>query len=186
MRRHTSRWVVAAIGVACAASGGCRRMSAHESFSPSGKPPFEVYVPGAWKSYKKEVFAPPAAAVRPWRVLMLQEQPRPKKNPQWKTIAASESGFLDMPEGSGFSCLYNPATFRPWANEHLTGIEKWDVLRSVRCSSDGWHTFSQAVHSITVSADGQAIAKSSEQAELYLSETVSSKLLATTILLRAD
>jgi hypothetical protein len=158
---------------------GCRT-------APAGQAPFESFVPGAWQPPKGMLVKPPAAANHDWRVLMLQEEPRPKKNPHWKTIPIAQSGALEMPVGSHYKCIYNPVVFRPWPNEHVTEVLRWDLLRSVRCSDDDWATYSQATHVVTISGDGSSIVPAIDQTQLSLHEVIDGHPVDLAIVLRAD
>jgi hypothetical protein len=173
--------------VVLAFGGGCRRLrGGRAAYVPPLPPPFEVWKPGAWRSFKGATAKPPEVTEHPWRVLMLQQDPRPKKNPRWQTIPITESGLLEMPAGTSFLCLYNPVLFRATTDEHMMAVAKWDMLRTVRCTTDGWHTYSEAVHSVAVSPDGQTVTKSVDQTELYLHDTLHGKPLEMTVILRSD
>lgn len=167
---------------------GCSKVRAWRqggAVSAPGKLPFEPFVPGEWRSPKGDVVThPPEAATHPWRVLMLQDSPRPKKNPRFTPINTGASGELEMPKGSHWRCLYNPVSFRPESDELMRGVETWELLRNTRCSSDGWRTYSQSLYSIKYGPDGAVLAKSSEQSELYLADVVGGEPLQMTIILR--
>jgi hypothetical protein len=172
-----------------AAGPGCSKVRAwrHGAVSVPGKPPLEAFVPGQWRSPKGDVVAhPPEAAARPWRVLMLQDSPRPKKNPRFTSIAVDSGGELEMPAGSRWRCLYNPVSYRPTADEMMHGVQVWELLRTTRCSSDGWRTYSQGLYSIKYGAEGQVLARTGEQSELYLWDTVGGVPLQMTIILRPE
>jgi hypothetical protein len=150
------------------------------------EPPFEKFEPGVWKGPKGASVPAPDAANTPWRVMVLQEQPRPKKNPLWKKIPVAESGYLEMPERSSFKCLYNPAVYRPAADEFLKGVEVWEVLRGVRCSNDGFRTYTEALFVKPVNGDGTYVPRKGAQAELSMIDLIMGKRVRITILLRAD
>jgi hypothetical protein len=115
-------------------------------------------------------------------VLPLQESPRPKKNPHWKIIPIAESGALEMPAGSHFQCIYNPVVFHPYGDER-GGMDRWELLRTVRCSNDGWVTYSQATHLVTIDPRG-TVTPASEQTELALHETIDGHPVQTTVILK--
>jgi hypothetical protein len=169
---------VAAVVLGCAIAVACK--------NGSGKPPIEAFASGEFRTPKGAIIKVPAAADRAWRVLMLQEEPRPKKNPHWRTIKIAESGTIEMPAGSHFKCIFNPVSFRSWPNDHLSGVDKWDLLRSVRCSSDGWATYSQAIHVVSISGDGASVVPNVVQTELNLYEVIDGTAVQLTIALRAD
>ena len=152
----------------------------------SFEPPFEKFEPGVWKAPKGTTVAAPEVANGPWRVMVLQEDPRPKKNPLWKKIPASESGFLEMPERSSFQCLYNPVVFRPTPDEMMRGVEFWEVLRGVRCSNDGFRTHTEALFPKVVLGDGTYVPKKGAQAELTMNDLIMGKRVRITIILRPD
>jgi hypothetical protein len=147
--------------------------------------PVEPFHPGEWKSYKGKIVKAPEASNPPWRVMVLQEKPIPIKNPRWKTIPISESGELQMAERSSFRCVYTAVEFRPWADEYMKSVAKWDLLRAVRCSSDGFRTYSQAWHQKTLGGDGVEVPGGPEQAELSLYDLIGGKPVTTTIILRS-
>ncbi len=151
-----------------------------------GEPPFETYAAGVWRSPKGEVTKPPTAAARPWRIMVLQEAPRPKKNPRWKVISVDERGELEMPAGSRYRCLYNPVSYRPTPDDRMEHVEQWRLVREVRCSSDGFRTYTPRPYAVSYGPDGKVLAKTGEQAELYLVDTASSGTLRATILLRSE
>ncbi len=167
---------VVAAGVLAA---GCRK-------APAGQPPIETFVPGEWRTPKGVAIKPPEQSNRDWRVLMLQESPRPKKNPHWKTIPIAASGALEMPAGSHFKCIYNPVTFRSWPNEHVTEVVRWDLMRAVRCSNDEWVTYSQATHVVTISGDGSSVVPAIDQTQLSLHEVIDGHPVDIALVLRAD
>jgi hypothetical protein len=170
--------VVAVVVLGCTATIACKK---------AGKPPAEVFSRGEFRTARGAVLKAPAAADRDWRVLMLQEEPRPKKNPHWRKIKIAESGMLEMPAaGSHFQCAFTPVSFRSWPNDNLSGIDKWDLLRSVRCSADGWTTYSQAIHVVSISGDGASVVPNVAQTELGLHEVIDGRSIDTTVVLRAD
>jgi hypothetical protein len=148
--------------------------------------PFEEFKPGEWKSFKGAVFHPPDAANRPWRVMMLQEIPRPKKGPRWTVIPIEKSGEIEMPAGGHFRCLYNPVLFRPVEDEGMKDVERWEVIRGVRCSADAFRTYSQALFLVGYAPDGRLVKKSGDQAELYLHDQIRGQSYDITILLPPD
>lgn len=167
--RNTSCVLGALAVLACA-----RREAPLEAFE---KPEYRAPVGG-------QAFTPPAAALAGWRVLMLQVEPRPKKNPQWTDVSAGASGELEMPAGSAFRCIYNPAKFRGAGDESMKGLEAWDVIREVRCSNDGWRTYSSAGLKVVYDGEGKVLTRSGDQAELALFETISGRPTKISVLLK--
>ena len=122
----------------------------------------------------------------PWYVMMLQERPIPKKRPDWVKAEPTRSALLEMPAGSRFRCLYNPVVVRGTPDGEGENLAAWVVLRTVRCSSDGWLTYSQAVLSVTLDPSGKKLAQSTEQAELYLNDPIDGQKVDMTLILRAE
>ena len=165
---------------------GCRRFR-HRSEPPPPLPaPFTKYQPGEFKPVTGDPIHPPEAALRAWRVLPLQEKPRPRKNPRWMPASVDRAFGLRMPEGSHFLCLLNPVEFRAVPEESMMAVERWELLRPVRCSSDGWHTVAQSAFSISYAQDGTPGTRSGTQSELYLAETIHGEKVDITVLLRPD
>ncbi len=156
----------------------------HKGGATPGKAPFEAFAGSQFRTPKNVVIEAPDPSKQDWRVMVLQEKPRPKKNPHWKTIPVGESGSLEMPAGSHFKCIYNPVLFRAWPNERVSAVVRWDLIRGVRCTSDEWSTYSQAQHVVSVSGDGSTVTSALEQTELNLHELIGGQPVDTTILLR--
>lgn len=178
-RPRSVRLEILVFVLGCTAAVSCKNAG-------GGNPPIETFSPGEFRTPKGALIKVPAVADRDWRVLTLQEDPRPKKNPHWRTIKVPDSGTIEMPAGSHFKCLFTPVSFRSWPNEHLSGVDKWDLLRSVRCSADGWATYSQIIHVVTISGDGASVVPDIAQTELGLHDVIDGKAVQTTIALRAD
>lgn len=153
---------------------------------PPSKAPIEPFVAPEWKSFKGAVFHPPEIASHPWRVMTLQEKPRPKKNPHFRTVKAEEGTELEMPQGSRFRCLVNPVDFKVVTEEIPLKPEGWSLLRSLRCSNDGWQSWSQAVITQYFGQDGTKGEQSARQAELYLRDVIAGKPTDITMVLRPD
>src|SRR4051794_18060838 len=115
--RSTERMAIA-MAIAGLATSGCRKNVVWD------KPPLVAFKKGEWISPKGAITPAPAVAGHPWRVLMLQEVPRPKKNPHWKTIPVEASGDIELPAGSRYRCIYNPVEFRAPTNEQASGVER--------------------------------------------------------------
>jgi hypothetical protein len=177
--------LLAGLAVVVVASTGCRRHRGGGNAAPL-KPPIDAYVAPEWKSFKGNVFHPPDAANHPWRVMTLQEKPRPKKNPLWRTLKPDEGVELDMPAGSRFRCVASPVDFQVVLEEIPRAPEGWSLLRTLRCSNDGWRTWSQAAISEFYDQEGKPGEKSSRQAELNLRDVIAGKPVDITMLLRPD
>lgn len=168
-----------ALCAACVVSGGCRRFSGH-------KAPLETFTKGQFRTRKGAIVTPPEAANKPWRVLALQVEPRPVKNPRWSSIAIEASGSLEMPEKSTFECVYTPVKFEAAWDETMDGVDEWKVLREIRCSNDGWITYSGAGLGMSYDREGKLQFRSADQAELELSEVIRGRPTKISILLRPD
>ena len=182
---HQSKGFTAALAALCLLGvGGCGRFRSRPE--PALNAPIEAFVAPQWKSFKGVVFQPPKAANHPWRVMMLQDWPRPKKTPEWHSAKPDEALVIEMPQGSHFRCLVNPVNFRVSENEIPLAPQGWTLLRTVRCSSDGWHSYSQSAFSEFFAQDGTPGDKNGKVAELYLHDFIGGKGVDITMLLRAD
>jgi hypothetical protein len=174
------RALVCALAAVCVFAAGCRKFK-------SGTPPFEAFVtPEFHPPMGHAVFTPPDALKKPWRVMMLQNEPRPVKNPAWRSIPVEASGLIDMPDGSEFKCLYNPVEFRGAGDESFKGIERWSSRRQIRCTSDDWRTSVSTELLSNYAPDGKLEQRSSDQAELDLAEVIRGRPTQISILLRPD
>jgi len=166
--------------------GACGRLRPGGA-AGNGKAPFETFVPG---EYRPPIQAPavpaPEGLKKPWRVEMLQTDPRPFKNPQWKTIPIEAAGELEMPVGSTFRCLYNPLKIQGTSDESLKEATGWHAAREVWCSNDGWRTHSATGLIVRYDAKGTPVRGMDDQAELVLFEVIRGRPTRISILLRAD
>lgn len=163
----------------------CGRLKRRGAPAPQPKP-VEVYKPGEWKSPQGTVFTPPEVAKETWRVMVVQTVPRQNKNPRWKKLQIDEAVDLEMPPGTRFRCLVNPVRFRPWENEIASHVIKWDLIREIRCSNDGWNTYTELVHGVSMGGKGEAPTPTSRQAELFLYDHVEGKRSQITVLMKWD
>jgi hypothetical protein len=175
--------LVLAIGSSLLCAAGCSRLKRRSGPAPQPRP-VEAFQAGEWKSPKGEVFRPPQVASETWRVKVMQEIPRQKKNPRWRTLKIDEAVDLEMPPGTRYRCLVNPVRFRPWEDEISSKVIKWDLIRSVRCSSDGWRTYSELVHGVSMGGGGETPSPISRQGELYLHDWVDGKRSQITVLVQ--
>lgn len=117
-------------------------------------PPTEAYVPvTSWASRfapDKQVPAPKAES-ETWRAYVHQFSPMQKQTPQWLPLPATENVHLSMPAGSAFACMVTPLKVEPMAEMDL---EAWVLSRELRCSSDGYRTWTAYPHYVRVSPDG--------------------------------
>jgi hypothetical protein len=119
--------------------------------TPAARPPsFTFVAPQAWRSRKPGV-APieaPDLAQETWRALVTQSQPLQKKTPHWQALPAAQTVELQMQEASAFRCVVSPAEIRPDANTWGNKLKAWEISRSMLCSSDGWHSWTEAIHHV--------------------------------------
>lgn len=171
--------------LSCSSIAGCGRL---RSIGHTQKPPLEAFVQGEYRPFltPKTVLTPPPSASADWRVMAMQVEPRQAKNPQWKKIPITSAGELEMPPGSSFHCIYNPVKYRAAGDDSMKGVEAWELIRYVYCSSDGWQTRSSAGLRVVVDAQGQLLSKSGDQAQLDLDERISGRPTHHSILLRPD
>jgi hypothetical protein len=169
-----------------AATAACARLREGLQGSSPRKAPIEAYVAPEFKNFKGAVFHPPEAAKHPWRVMMKQEKPRPKKNPVFRVVKAEEGVEIEMPAGSRFRCVVNPVDYKVMLEEIPLEPEGWTLMRTVRCSSDGWQTWSQAVIAQYIKQDGTKGDQSARQAELFLREVIEGKPTDIVMVLRPD
>lgn len=155
--------------------------------SANGKPPLEAFTPPEYRSPVEALAIPaPDGLKKPWRVEMLQTDPRPFKNPRWKTIPIEAGGEIEMPAGSGFRCLYNPLRTQASADESMKVVVSWHTAREVWCSNDGWRTHSATGLIVHYDAGGTPVRGVGDQAELVLFEVIQGRPTKISILLRAN
>lgn len=117
--------------------------------------PTETFVPvTSWASPfapDKKVAAPSASA-ETWRAYVHQFSPMQKKTPQWQPLSASKNVHLAMPPDSDFACFVTPLSIRAEAEMDL---EAWVLSRELRCSADGYRTWTAYPHYVRVDPDGK-------------------------------
>jgi hypothetical protein len=177
---------VSVVGVGLLLVGGACGKLRPGGASSNGKPPFEAFVAEYHPSIKAPAFLAPESLKKPWRVEMLQTDPRPFKNPRWKAIPIEAAGELEMPAGSSFRCLYNPLRIQASLDESLKAVASWHVAREVWCSNDGWRTHSATGLIVHYDAGGAPVRGMGDQAELVLFEAIQARPTKISILLRAN
>lgn len=178
----------AAGAIACSVlvvwASGCRRSPT--GASGHGRAPLEPFVKADLKNRKGEPVSLPETASHPWRVLVLQVEPRPIKNPKWSTIASEASARLEMPDRSTFECVHGPIKVEAVWDETMMHVDEWRVLRRVQCSNDGWITHTGTGLSLSYDRDGKLQSRSADQAELQLDEVIRGRPTQISVLLRPD
>jgi hypothetical protein len=119
-------------------------------------PTFAFLPPQAWRSPTNGALtvAPPDLARETWRVLVSQDRPIQLKTPQWQPLLARATVELQMPSGSAFRCVAPPLEVKSEANAPGTKLKAWRLTRSVRCSSDGWRSWTESIHRVKSLPDG--------------------------------
>jgi hypothetical protein len=129
---------------------------------------------------------PPESLLEPWRVFVKQERPRQKKNARWRSVPAKDGVELAMPPDSRFRCIVNPLELTPQPAENLRSVAAWMLIRRVRCSNDGWASWTESSFARLVLADGSS-KDAVDHVEVLLREVMDdSSIRETTVLLRAD
>ena len=110
----------------------------------------------AWHSRmgKPVAIDPPALANETWRVFVNQNQPIQLATPRWLPLPAQDNVEPAMPPGSRFRCLVTPLQIATDANDFGTKLKAWVLTRTLRCSVDGWHSWTEYPHTVRVAPDG--------------------------------
>lgn len=150
---------------------------------PEGVPPLEAFevkleVPSAPGAPPPSV---PEGALAPFRVWINQETPRQKKTPEWRSFGAKEGLLLDMAADGKWRCLLNPVHLLGRLDDKLTA-DHWTASRSLRCSSDGWATFVEALVRVGYERDGK-FDEADPRSALYLRDNVGGQARVTAVVL---
>jgi hypothetical protein len=127
---------------------------------------------------------PPEATLRPWRVWVDQERPRQKKNPEWRSFGAKDGALLDMAPDGKWACLVNPVTLLGTIGEKAK-IVGWVASRTIRCSSDGWKTSTDARVRAGFDTEGKPT-ELDPSAVLYLNDVVGGTERMTVVVLEGE
>jgi hypothetical protein len=124
--------------------------------TPLAAPREPFVAPEAWHSRmgKPQTIEPPALANETWRVFVNQSKPIQFKTPRWIPLPAQDNVEPEMPEGSTFRCLVTPLQIATDANDFGTKLKAWVLTRTLRCSADGWHSWTEYPHTVRVAPDG--------------------------------
>jgi hypothetical protein len=176
VRRGVGCWIGALVAVGCGSHGDVAKPPAPaaqhgDSAQRASKPPsFTFVAPVAWRSRRAGAppIEPPDLAQETWSVLVNQNAPIQAKTPHWQALPAGETVELEMPAASHFRCIAAPLQVSAQANVLGTELKAWRFERHVLCSSDGWRSWSEAVHRVRVPIGGERVV--GEDAGLLLRE----------------
>ena len=169
MPRTTETLALAILALA----GGCQPAS-----PPLGDFEIELELPPPPGSNSPE---PPAAALRPWRVWINQEQPRQRKNPAWQPYAARQSATLELAADGRWRCLITPTQLFAKFDEPRS-LRSWSATRHVRCSPDGWKTYSETTVHCSFTASGE-LTRCAPPAAVHLADVVGGEPRSTVVVL---
>jgi hypothetical protein len=156
--------------------------------APRLRPPEAAFkAPQPWQSRKKDKppVPPPDLAQETWRAFVNQNQPIQIKTPVWQLLPPKETVELAMPAVSKYSCVVQPLSIEAEQNDFQTKLKGWLLLRTLLCSDDGWHSWTEYTHGARISADGTREMFPMPQALLRERESDSS-VRQTYVLLRSD
>jgi hypothetical protein len=180
----------ALLQLALVACGSRAEQTAWRNPAPSAHaqpPTFAFVAPQAWHSRKPGVpiVEPPDLGEEVWRVLVNRTQPLQAKTPLWQRLIASQTVELEMPPDSKFRCLVPPLQVDSEINAFGTKLKAWLLTRPVRCSSDGWQSWTESTHRVRKLPD--ASRELAEDTGLLLREwDASGAVRETFVLLRSD
>lgn len=155
---------------------------------PQLRPPEVPFkAPEPWQSRKKDAppIPPPDVDTEVWRAFVNQNEPIQIKTPVWQLLPPRETVALAMPAVSKFACVVTPLSMVSDANDFNTKLKGWVLSRTLLCSNDGWHSWTEYAHSAKIAAEGTREMFSVPQATLREREADSS-VRQTYVLLRSD
>jgi hypothetical protein len=132
--------------------------SAKPAAAPTQDPPSFAFVPPQpWQSSRKgsRPLPPPNMSEETWRIMVTQKEPLQAKTPLWQELPADRTVELQMAPGSRWRCSSSPLVVQPQADDFNIKLSGWELTRTLRCSSDGWHTWSEYTHAARVLPDGK-------------------------------
>lgn len=116
-------------------------------------PDFEP--PGPWRSRRAGTppVAPPKLDAETWRVLVERNRPLQRETPHWQDAPARVAVALDMPAPTRFRCLVTPARVTSAADDAELELRGWKITRELRCSQDGFETWTTHPHRVFLGLD---------------------------------
>jgi hypothetical protein len=142
---------------AAPAESALRAPVAAEAPEPVLAAPRTTFVaPQPWQSQGEEkvTVAPPDLAQETWRALVTQFRPLQAPTPLWQPLPATDNVELAMQPGVRFRCLVTAVEVAPDADDFNRKLSAWVLTRSLRCSGDGWHSWTESRHSVRLLQDG--------------------------------
>ncbi len=147
---------VVVVAVVAIALGGCSSGASPEA-SPAPVPPTAEYVPAKpWSSrHEPELTVPPPdPAKETWRVRAHRYAPMQTETPRWQPLPAADNVVVQMHADSRFRCLVTPLSVAVETDDFGTQVEAWILERELRCSSDGWRSWTAHPHRVRVDPEG--------------------------------
>ncbi|HMI93667.1 MAG TPA: hypothetical protein VK509_19975 [Polyangiales bacterium] len=121
-------------------------------------PPNVAFVaPQPWQSQNKQpvtTVAPPDLAAETWRALVTQNHPLQAPTPRWQALPAADNIELAMQPGVRFRCLVTAVEVVPEADDFNRKLKAWALTRRLRCSGDGWRSWTEYPHHVRLLQDG--------------------------------
>lgn len=156
-----------------------------EKLSP---PDFPFVEPKPWRStFKKNIpeVPPPDLSQETWRAFVNQNDPIQIKTPIWQLLPPKETVALKMPDVSKYACVVTPLKVEFDQNDFQTKLKAWVLTRSLLCSDDGWHTWTEYQHGMRILPDGAREMMAVPQA-LLRERDANNRIRHTYVLLRSD
>jgi hypothetical protein len=139
------------------AASALRPAATAEAPEPALTPPRTTFVaPQPWQSQGKDkiTVAPPDLAQETWRALVTQSRPLQAPTPLWQPLPATDNVELTMQSGVRFRCLVTAVEVAPDADDFNRKLSAWVLTRSLRCSGDGWRSWTESPHSVRLLQNG--------------------------------
>jgi len=157
------------------AQGALRQpVAAEAADSKAPPPPHTAFVaPQPWQSQNKQpvtTVAPPDLAAETWRALVTQNHPLQAPTPHWQALPAAENVELAMQPGVRFRCLVTAVEVAPEADDFNRKLKAWVLTRRLRCSGDGWRSWTEYLHRVRLLQDGSGTREATAVAEALLRE----------------
>jgi hypothetical protein len=124
---------------------------------PLPAPHVPFVAPQPWRSQnapKVTTVAPPDLAAETWRALVTQNRPLQAPTPRWQALPAADNVELAMQPGVRFRCLVTAVDVAPEADDFNRKLKAWVLTRKLRCSGDGWRSWTEYPHRVRLVKDG--------------------------------